>query len=71
MISEKALAFAKGISETLLCYADGLRDFVDDNADGEIKNLVLSVYLGAKAIRLLLKDDKETIEMLERHGWKI
>lgn len=70
MISEKALAFAQGISETLLCYANRLRDFTNENSTGEIKNLVEAVYLGAKAVRLLLNDDSETIEMFERNGWK-
>ena len=70
MISEKALAFAQGISDTMLCYADRLRAYVDDDADEEKKKLIISVYLGAKAIRLLLMDDKETIEMFERRGWK-
>lgn len=69
MLSEKAFAIAEGVSEHLLCYAEGLRDFVDPKADGDVKRLVEAVYLGAKAIRLLLKDDKETLDMFERHGW--
>ena len=69
MISEKALNIAQGISEYLLCYAEGLQDFVDAGNEGEVKRLVEAVYLGAKAIRLLLKDDKETLDMFERNGW--
>ena len=70
MISEKALSFAQGISYLLFCYADRLREFMNDESDGEIKTLMDAVYLGAKSVRLLLEDDKETIEMFERHGWK-
>ena len=71
MISEKALAFAQNMSEQLFCYADRLGEFVCDTSDGELTELVYTIYVGAKAVRLLLKNDEETINMFERHGWKV